>query len=66
MALVCLAVLVLLTRLLLTVLFDMGLAVGVGLLLAAGRFIKRMSDLSDSEALAAPSRAAPRSGPWPR
>ena len=54
MALVCLAVLVLLTCLLFTVLFDMGLAVGVGLLLAAGRFIKRMSDLSDSEALAAP------------
>jgi len=53
-ALVCLAVLVLLTCLLFTVLFDIGLAVGVGLLLAAGRFIKRMSDLSDTEALAAP------------
>lgn len=44
-------VLVLLTCLSLTVLFDMVLAVGVGLLLAAGLFIKRMSDLTDTEAL---------------
>jgi len=44
-------VLVLLTCLTLTVLFDMVLAVGVGLLLAAGLFIKRMSDLTDTEAL---------------
>lgn len=45
-------VLVLLTCLLLTVLFDMVLAVGVGLLLAAGLFIKRMSDLTDTAPLA--------------
>src|SRR5690606_28385815 len=44
-------VLVLLTCLVLTVLFDMVLAVGVGLLLAAGLFIKRMSELTDSEVL---------------
>ena len=44
-------VLVLLTCLILTVLFDMVLAVGVGLLLAAGLFIKRMSDLTDTAAL---------------
>ncbi len=44
-------VLVLLTCLTLTVLFDMVLAVGVGLLLAAGLFIKRMSDLTDTAAL---------------
>jgi len=44
-------VLVLLTCLVLTVLFDMVLAVGVGLLLAAGLFIKRMSDLTDTAAL---------------
>jgi sulfate permease, SulP family len=44
-------VLVLLTCLILTVLFDMVLAVGVGLLLAAGMFIKRMSDLTDTEPL---------------
>lgn len=44
-------VLVLLTCLSLTVLFDMVLAVGVGLLLAAGLFIKRMSDLTDTETL---------------
>lgn len=44
-------VLVLLTCLVLTVLFDMVLAVGVGLLLAAGLFIKRMSDLTDAEPL---------------
>jgi SulP family sulfate permease len=41
-------VLILLTCLSLTVLFDMVLAVGVGLLLAAGLFIKRMSDLTDT------------------
>lgn len=41
-------VLVLLTCLSLTVLFDMVLAVGVGLLLAAGLFIKSMSDLTDT------------------
>src|SRR5690606_14173393 len=39
-------VLVLMICLLLTVLFDMVLAVGGGLLLAAARFIKRMADLS--------------------
>jgi len=44
-------VLVLLTCLLLTVVFDMVLAVSVGLLLAAGIFIKRMSDLTDTAAL---------------
>lgn len=44
-------VLVLLTCLVLTVLFDMVLAVGVGLLLAAGLFIKRMSDLTDTQPL---------------
>jgi SulP family sulfate permease len=44
-------VLVLLTCLILTVLFDMVLAVAVGLLLAAGLFIKRMSDLTDTESL---------------
>ena len=44
-------VLVLLTCLTLTVLFDMVLAVGVGMLLAAGMFIKRMSDLTDTTAL---------------
>lgn len=41
-------VLVLLTCLTLTVLFDMVLAVGVGLLLAAGLFIKSMSDWTDT------------------
>jgi SulP family sulfate permease len=41
-------VLILLTCLSLTVLFDMVLAVGVGLLLAAGLFIKSMSDLTDT------------------
>lgn len=41
-------VLVLLTCLILTVLFDMVLAVGVGLLLAAGLFIKSMSDWTDT------------------
>ncbi|AOE87364.1 C4-dicarboxylic acid transporter DauA [Pseudomonas sp. TCU-HL1] len=44
-------VLVLLTCLVLTVLFDMVLAVGVGLLMAAGLFIKRMSDLTDTAPL---------------
>lgn len=44
-------VLVLLTCLSLTVLFDMVLAVGVGLLLAAGLFIKSMSDLTDTASL---------------
>lgn len=39
-------VMVLLICLILTVLFDMVLAVGVGLLLAAALFIKRMADLS--------------------
>ena len=41
-------VMVLLTCLILTVLFDMVLAVGVGLLLAAGLFIKSMSNLTDT------------------
>src|SRR5690606_24372581 len=36
-----------------TVLFDMVLAVGVGLLLAAGLFIKRMSDVTDTASLPA-------------
>jgi len=44
-------VLVLLVCLVLTVLFDMVLAVSVGLLLAAGLFIKRMSELTDTAAL---------------
>lgn len=44
-------VLVLLTCLVLTVLFDMVLAVGVGLLLAAGLFIKSMSDWTDTARL---------------
>ena len=44
-------VLVLLTCLVLTVLFDMVLAVAVGLLLAAGLFIRRMSELTDSSML---------------
>ena len=46
-------VLVLLVCLVLTVLFDMVLAVGVGLLLAAGLFIKRMSDITDTASLPA-------------
>ncbi|MCU9949303.1 C4-dicarboxylic acid transporter DauA [Pseudomonas sp. PDM13] len=46
-------VLVLLTCLVLTVLFDMVLAVGVGLLLAAALFIKRMSDITDAQPLPA-------------
>ena len=41
-------ILVLLTCLILTVLFDMVLAVGVGLLLAAGLFIKHISDTTDT------------------
>ncbi len=41
-------VLILLTCLSLTVLFDMVLAVGVGLILAAGLFIKSMSELTDT------------------
>ena len=45
-------VLVLLTCLTLTVLFDMVMAVGVGLLLAAGLFIKRMSEVTDITPLA--------------
>ncbi|MDX9688033.1 C4-dicarboxylic acid transporter DauA [Halopseudomonas formosensis] len=48
-------VLVLLICLLLTVLFDMVLAVGVGLLLASALFIKRMADLSEG-ARARPDR----------
>ncbi|MEQ6713080.1 C4-dicarboxylic acid transporter DauA [Pseudomonas aeruginosa] len=44
-------VLVLLACLVLTVLFDMVLAVGVGLLLAAGLFVKRMSELTDTASL---------------
>ena len=44
-------VLVLLTCLLLTVAFDMVLAVGAGLLLAAGLFIRQMSELTDSAPL---------------
>ncbi|MCQ6257443.1 C4-dicarboxylic acid transporter DauA [Pseudomonas sp. Q11] len=44
-------VLVLITCLSLTVLFDMVLAVAVGLLLAAGLFIKRMSELTDTAEL---------------
>jgi len=49
-------VLVLLTCLTLTVLFDMVLAVGVGLLLAAGLFIKRMSELTDTTTLSREQR----------
>ena len=44
-------VLVLVTCLVLTALFDMVLAVGVGLLLAAGLFVKRMSELTDTTRL---------------
>lgn len=43
-------VMVLLTCLILTVLFDMVLAVGVGLLMASALFIKRMADLSAGSA----------------
>jgi SulP family sulfate permease len=56
-------VLVLLTCLVLTVLFDMVLAVGVGLLLAAGLFIKRMSELTDTAALSRQQREALRDLP---
>lgn len=56
-------VLVLLTCLVLTVLFDMVLAVGVGLLLAAGLFIKRMSELTDTAALGRQQREALRELP---
>ncbi|MDY0248955.1 MAG: C4-dicarboxylic acid transporter DauA [Pseudomonas sp.] len=52
-------VLVLLTCLSLTVLFDMVLAVGVGLLLAAGLFIKRMSELTDTATVARDQHDAP-------
>ena len=60
-------VLVLLTCLILTVLFDMVLAVGVGLLLAAGLFIKRMSELTDTTALSESSGASCGTCPsmWP-
>lgn len=51
-------VLVLLVCLLLTVLFDMVLAVGVGLLLAAGLFIKRMSELTDTAKLTGDAHVA--------
>lgn len=44
-------ILILLTCLVLTVLFDMVLAVGVGLLLAAGLFIKSMSDWTGTSTL---------------
>lgn len=44
-------ILVLLTCLLLTVIFDMVLAVGAGLVLAAALFIRQMSSLTDTEAL---------------
>jgi SulP family sulfate permease len=50
-------VLVLLTCLVLTVVFDMVLAVGAGLLLAAGLFIRQMSALTDTEALPRDARA---------
>jgi SulP family sulfate permease len=56
-------VLVLLTCLVLTVLFDMVLAVGVGLLLAAGLFIKRMSELTDTAALSRQQREVLRDLP---
>ena len=52
-------VLILLTCLSLTVLFDMVLAVGVGLLLAAGLFIKSMSDLTDTASLSRNQHEAP-------
>ncbi len=52
-------VLILLTCLSLTVLFDMVLAVGVGLLLAAGLFIKSMSDLTDTESVASNEHEIP-------
>ncbi|WP_205341143.1 C4-dicarboxylic acid transporter DauA [Denitrificimonas caeni] len=52
-------VLVLLTCLSLTVLFDMVLAVGVGLLLAAGLFIKSMSDLTDTASVSSTEHEIP-------
>ncbi len=52
-------VLVLLTCLSLTVLFDMVLAVGVGLLLAAGLFIKSMSDLTDTASVSSDEHDIP-------
>lgn len=52
-------VLVLLTCLSLTVLFDMVLAVGVGLLLAAGLFIKSMSDLTDTASVSSTEHDMP-------
>ena len=52
-------VLVLLTCLSLTVLFDMVLAVGVGLLLAAGLFIKSMSDLTDTASVSSTEHDIP-------
>lgn len=52
-------VLILLTCLSLTVLFDMVLAVGVGLLLAAGLFIKSMSDLTDTSSVSAEDHDLP-------
>lgn len=52
-------VLVLLTCLSLTVLFDMVLAVGVGLLLAAGLFIKSMSDLTDTASVSSSEHDIP-------
>jgi len=56
-------VVVLLVCLVLTVLFDMVLAVGVGLLLAAGLFIKRMSELTDTQPM--PSHAQRALGELP-
>lgn len=47
-------ILVLLTCLILTVLFDMVLAVGVGLILAAGLFIKHISETTDTRPSHAP------------
>lgn len=52
-------ILILLTCLSLTVLFDMVLAVGVGLLLAAGLFIKSMSDLTDTESVSSAEHDMP-------
>ncbi|MFT0211256.1 C4-dicarboxylic acid transporter DauA [Pseudomonas sp. F1_0610] len=56
-------ILILLTCLVLTVLFDMVLAVGVGLLLAAGLFIKRMSDLTDTSTVSPEQSEALRDMP---
>ncbi|HHX34501.1 MAG TPA: C4-dicarboxylic acid transporter DauA [Gammaproteobacteria bacterium] len=52
-------VLILLTCLSLTVLFDMVLAVGVGLVLAAGLFIKSMSDLTDTASMSSDEHDIP-------